>query len=567
MTTTPPTSNPSPGEPVPVDAAIVPHKRTFVRAAVVVSALTFLSRITGLARDVYLAAAFGLGPISDAFWFGFAMPNLFRRLFGEGALTAAFIPVYTDLMHTDKALARRFASLCLTLTTVVLISLTLLGEIGLYFALYWQDWSIDTALAIRLTMLMLPYMPAVCLVAIIGAMLQVHGRFAPAAGMPIFLNVVMIIGTWYAMGPEHNDETLVKASLIVGGSVVIAGIVQVLAQGALLVQYESFTRHFHGTRESFKAMMTTLLPMLVALSVFQINTFIDGLIAFFFSPKTGGPDRLEFLGKIYDYPIDQGGFAALQWAQRLYQFPLGVFGIAIATAIFPALAHAAAGGDAGKNEFRTTLQHGLRLTVFIGLPASAGLMLVGLPVSRALYEHGKFRLEDAQRIATILYAYAPAIWAYSMTHVITRAFYAKKDAQTPLKISVWMVVLNVSLNFTLVWPMGAAGLALSTAISAIVQNILMLIIVRRHINNPVDKTVWKAWGRIALYTLAMSAAVIAVGLCFDDPAKLSKKMVYVQVTAMVLTGAGVYFAAAWLSKAEEITWLRRRRKPAESGAL
>ena len=514
-------------------------------------------------RDVYLAAAFGLGPIADAFWFGFAMPNLFRRLFGEGALTAAFIPVYTDLTHTDPKLARRFASLCLTLTTVVLVSLTMLGELALYLALHARDWTTDSALAIRLTMLMLPYMPSVCLVAIIGAMLQVHGKFAPAAGMPIFLNVVMIIGTWYALGPEHNDESLVQAALIVGGSVVIAGIVQLFAQGALLLRYESFTRHFEGTRESFKGMMVSLVPMLVALSVFQINTFIDGLIAFGLSPKTGGNEYLEIpsLALKLNWPVDPGGFAALQWAQRLYQFPLGVFGIAIATAIFPALAHASAlGGDAGKSEFRTTLQHGLRLTVFIGLPASVGLMLVSLPISRALYEHGKFHLEDSKRIASMLLAFAPAIWAYSMTHVITRAFYALKDPKTPLKISVWMVVLNLTLNLALVWPMGAAGLALSTAISAIIQNMLMLRVLRKHVDHPVDKTVWKAWGRIVMFTLAMAGAVFVAGLFFDDPAKLTKKMIYVQLTTMILVGAGVYFAAAWFSKAEEISWLRRRRR-------
>ena len=147
-----------------------------------------------------------------------------------------------------------------------------------------------------------------------------------------------------------------------------------------------------------------------------------------------------------------------------------------------------------------------------------------------------------------------------MTHVITRAFYALKDPKTPLKISVWMVVLNLTLNLALVWPMGAAGLALSTAISAIIQNMLMLRVLRKHVDHPVDKTVWKAWGRIVMFTLAMAGAVFVAGLFFDDPAKLTKKMIYVQLTTMILVGAGVYFAAAWFSKAEEISWLRRRRR-------
>ena len=186
--------------------------------------------------------------------------------------------------------------------------------------------------------------------------------------------------------------------------------------------------------------------------------------------KSATPSSSTSWAWTLNYPIGQGGLAALFRSQLLYQFPLGVFGIAIATAVFPAPADAAAEtGAAGKAHFRTIIQHGLRLTVFVGLPASVGLFMVRLPLCRVVFEGREFTLADSRRCAMIVAAYAPAIWAYSMTHVLTRAFYAVKNSKTPMIASVAMVALNFLLNITLVWFLGAAGLALATAICAIIQ--------------------------------------------------------------------------------------------------
>lgn len=551
----------TPAAATPAPAASSAKARSFLGNAMTVSGLTFLSRITGLARDSYLAGAFGLGGTSDAFRMGFQAPNLFRRLFGEGALTAAFIPVYTDLLRQDPALARRFASFCLASTAVVLGLLTILAELVLLALLHGRAWTPDTALAIQLIMVMLPYMPAVCLVALFGSMLQVHGRFAPSAGMPILLNVVMVVGTWLALRlGRSDDEGLRAAAYIVGVSVVVAGVVQLGTQGVTLLRYFRFTSNFEGIRPALGTMLKTFFPMLLALAVFQINTFLDSLIAFALSPKEGGSDAIHFLGWTTPYPVDSGGMTALTNAQLLYQFPLGVFGLAIATAIFPALAHAAAvRGEEGRAEFRQTLQQGLRLTVFIGLPASVGLILVRLPLTRVLYEHSRFTLEDSHRVAAILAGFAPAIWAYSMTHVITRAFYALKDSSTPLVVSVFMVLLNLTLNLVLVWPLGAGGLAWSTAICAAIQCVILLLALRHYMGNPVDGSVLRGWGRSILLSAAMTLAILPALLRFDA-ATLTRWQCGLLLAAMIAVGGVVYLGGAWLMRAEELASLRRRRR-------
>ncbi|HEX7011009.1 MAG TPA: murein biosynthesis integral membrane protein MurJ, partial [Phycisphaeraceae bacterium] len=395
----------------------------FVGHAALVSALTLVSRVTGLLRDAALASGLGRGPVADAFIFGFQVPNLFRRLFGEGAFSAAFIPAYTRLVRDDPVLARRFASLCLGLLIVVLGAITLLGEALLAAMVAHFPWTQDTALALRLTMIMLPYMPMICLVAILGAMLQVHGRFGSPAAAPILLNLIMIAAILLATRGELSDDQLRHAVRIVAWSVVAAGAAQVIWQTLAVLRVESFTAQLAGTGPAVRSMLRVFVPVVLGLAVFQINTFFDNVLAMALSPKDGQA-TLHLLGLSLPRPLEKGSVVALAFAQRLYEFPLGIFGIAIATAIFPALAQAAPAGKAGRpsaasqadeadetdsrhlERFAQVLRHGLRLSVFIGLPASVGLILVRVPLARVVFERQAFTLQDSLAVATILAGYA-----------------------------------------------------------------------------------------------------------------------------------------------------------------
>jgi putative peptidoglycan lipid II flippase len=547
----------------------------FVGHAVLVSALTLLSRLTGLARDAVLAAAFGLSTVADAFFIGFLVPNLFRRLFGEGALTAAFIPNYTELRERDPLLARRFASLVLTLLTVLLLAITGVAELGLW----WAASAIDpasqgkAALAVHYTRIMLPYMPLICLVALAGGVLQVHKRFGPPAAAPLVLNAVIIAATVIAtrgFSASGLPEERVGTTVALG--VLVAGVLQLAWQLVVLHRTAGLTRCFAGVGPQVRAMLLMMGPMVIGLAVFQINALLDALIAFFFAPPEGAAPGtpVSLLGWTFSAPLRNGDVAALQWSQRLYQFPLGVFGIAIATAIFPALSAAAArftgdsqhdeaGRPPASPEFAAILRQGLRLTVFIGLPASVGLLLVRVPLARVVYERGAFGLEDALRVSTILAGYATSVWAYSMMHTVTRAFYALKDATTPLKVGLAMVVFNLTLNLTLIWPLGAAGLAWSTAASAMLQVAVLVLVIRRRVPGPVDRAVLRSWGRTALASGVM-AAVLAPVLWWLDPAGLSRGASAGVLAGATVVGAGVVLGIAKLAGAEELSWLTRRRR-------
>jgi putative peptidoglycan lipid II flippase len=522
----------------------------FERHARTVAMLTMISRITGLLRDAALSRIFGAGLITDAFFFAFMIPNLFRRLFGEGALAAAFLPVYSRLDTDDPDLARRVASLTVAGLVVVLGSLTLLGEVILFVLSHLTG---HDNLALWLMMIMLPYMPLVCLVAALGAMLQVHGRFGPTAAAPIVLNLSMIgaaIGLTYLFDDNSgaSAESTHRAYHIGGVAlaVVIAGILQVAWSLHALRGRRIWTGGLTEARAPVKRIIARAGPMILGLGVLQLNTLFDGIIASY--PTAVGRTVFGM-----DYPLEEGAMAAVSFAQRLYQLPLGVFGIAIATAIFPALARTH-DDDAA---FTDIVRRGLRLVVFIGLPASAGLILVRDPLAAVILQGGDFTAADTDRVGRVLLGYAPAVWAYSMMHVLTRAFYARQDTMTPVKVAVGVVALNLALNCTLIWtPLREAGLAWSTAACSIVQVALLTLLLRRRIGPVIDRTVIHGWSRSFIATGLMIGALLIV-LSYASPPVGGWLQSLGVLAALVVAGVVVYALAALVLRAPELRWVLR----------
>ncbi len=507
--------------------------------------------------------------VADAFFIGFLVPNLFRRLFGEGALASSFIPHYTELLRRDEQAARRFASLCLVLLAVVLAAITVVGEVMLG-ALSNGQWAESTALAIHLTMVMLPYMPLICLVALVGGMLQVHGRFAAPAAAPILLNITIVAVALLAVYGPRPAASMREVAFWVAVAVLIAGVLQLAWQLWALRSVARLVWRFDGVRPTLRSMLLMMGPMVAGLAVFQINALLDSLMAFFLSPRDGATE-LHLLGFTLNYPVQVGSVAALQWAQRLYQFPLGVFGIAVATAIFPALAHAVAQhraeqavelptdaihGLSSDSEFARTLRHGLRLTIFIALPATVGLILVRRPLTTLIYQRGAFSANDAQRVAWILTGYASSIWAYSLMHVFTRAFYALKDVRTPLRVSVYMVGANLLLNMVMIWWLGAAGLAWSTAITGTGQALLLLLWIGRYVPRPIDGEVAQLGAHRRVDRVDGSAAHAGLDM---DRAWAHSFWAQRRRWRPQWRSALVILGGAWISGAEELRWLLQRR--------
>ena len=492
----PNTSTPEPDE--HADRHFVGHART-------VMALTMVSRISGMSRDAVCSRVFGASPVWSAFVTAFTVPNLFRRLFGEGAISAAFIPEYAQLIKRDPDLADRFATLtaALMLTTLGVIVIGL--EIALTIILVTTEAGVSSAHSsthdvLLYTMVMLPYAPLVCATAMLGAMLQTHGRFVPHAASPVLLNLSMIGAASIFAFVFGADLRQTAMSISVG--VLIAGFLQLGWCAWSLRNVIAWRRSGASVAHHLRSMMGRLLPVLIGMGTLQLGTLIDSLLAGW--PVIVGP-RLPF---DIAYPMNAGAAGMLFFASRLYQFPLGVFGIAIATAVFPALSRQADEPRA----FMATLRRGLRTSAFLGFPATIGLLLVARDATGVIYLGGAFGLTELDRVTHALMAYAPAVWAYSLTHVLTRAFYATGNTRLPMLTGIATVGLNLTLNMILMWWLAEAGLALATSIAAMVQCVVLMRLASRRLPTDgsalFDAPTARAIGWCVLASIAMAGAVL-----------------------------------------------------------
>lgn len=518
------------------------HQGALSAAIRVVSGLTLLSRFAGLARDIVTANIFGNTALSSAFRAAYAIPNLFRRLFGEGALSAAFLPEYTRLRRDQPDAAHQLASMILRLLTLTTGALTLIIEGMLLIILLTRGENQSLAFSIKLMMLMLPMMPMVCTTAILGGVLQAHGKFAPTAAAPIILNLFQIAAGSLFFFKVIDDQ--VFAAHLVGGAAVVASVAQIVWSLAGLKGQVRWTRTFDLARDSAKAVRVRFFPALLGLGALQLNTFLDMLIAM--SPNWFG-DTL--LGQ--PNPLDETSNAVVSYTQTLYQFPLGVFGIAVATAIFPLLSRASS-----EDEFTHTLRRGVRLSLLIALPATLGLLLVRhdiVAVVLAVGENG-FDAEGLARSAAVLCGFASAVWAYSINHTLTRAFYAKGDTKTPMNIAIAGVFVNFTLNMLLIWPLREAGLAWATAISASGQTAALLMLLRRrHGVHVLDSATIAACVRTALGVAIMAGATFGVERVLPDATRWLHH--FLRLLALIGVGAVTFGVFSLLLKLPELKWL------------
>lgn len=518
----------------------------------VVASLTTISRFSGLARDAVCSRVFGAGMIWSAFAFAFLLPNLFRRLFGEGALAAAFLPEYARLVDSDRSNAGDFAGAMVRIVATWLIGATIAGELILG-ALVLAGVGAADSLALRLAMITLPFMPLVCATAILGAMLQCRDRFAIPAAAPIIVNLCIIAAAaiWtFGLGAEPTS-----AIYAVAIAVLVAGVVQVAwSLRALRDDRPSIRASSETVRPEVRRTLRRMAPVAIGMSALQINTLIDGLIASW--PILVGPMILLPLAGSIAYPLDESSNAILFFGQRLYHFPLGVFGIALATAVFPALSRS----TEQPLVFRETLLRGLRLSLFIGLPASIGLMLVREPLVAVIYRGGAFSDEAMTRTADVLLGYAPGIWAFALIHVFTRAMYAQGDTRTPMRVSLCAIGINFALNISLIWWLREAALAWSTTACAIGQCAALAIICRRRFGEGDSAmALARPIGVTVLASIAMTLAVLSVGWAL--PADGGWWLYLSRLLALVGAGGAVFVGIAALLRAPELGWLLERNRP------
>ncbi len=544
----------------------------------VVSGLTLVSRFAGLARDVITARLFGDGVLGSAFRAAYLIPNVFRRLFGEGALSAAFLPEYTMLKREDAEKAKALASVVIWKLTLATGVITALVVTVLALRLFLFAAKPDTALSIKLMLLMLPMMPAVCLTAILGGVLQSHGRFAIPAAAPIVLNLFQIgagIPFYFAATNKGDENTL--AAYIVGAAALIASWATVLWSAWALRGKVNFTparKDGSGgglnarelVADSLANVKRRFIPAMLGLGTLQLNTMLDTVVAMW--PNWIGP---TMFGR--PVPLDLASNGIVSYTQTLYQFPLGVFGIAVATAVFPLLSRS----SDKPAEFAEHLRRGLRLSLFIALPATLGLILVRHELVYAVFGGGSksFTPEGLERAAAVLLGFAPGVWAYSLDHVLTRAYYAKGDTTTPMRIAMGCVLMNVVLNFTLIWSLREAGLAWATATSALVQFCALLAFAPKRLGvSPFDRSTLAAFARIAICGAIMAACVLLAQRGWDTFSLATKlglnpegwKGQVAKLTALVVVGMGSYALASLFTRAPEAKWMMQKVPKGESGA-
>ena len=495
-------------------------------------------------RDIAFAHFLGADWLMTAWTMGFKIPNLARRLFGEGAASASFIPVYSELLHKDPEQAKRLRSTVVTVLFVVLTSIVLLGQ--LIVCLYYKFFAANTGtrLGLVLCSIMLPYMIFVCIVAILGGILNVHRHFAAPAAAPIVLNIfiiaaILISGWIFKIAPELQV-------LIVAAAVVMAGLTQIAVQIPPLRASGALIRPAWAVHsQAFKKIIFMMGPMIIGLTVTQINTLADDVIALSFSNDQG-------------YPLSWGSVSILYYAQRLYQLPLGVFGIALATAIFPVMSAHAARGDF--DALTSSIAHGIRGAVFVAVPATAGLILVARPLISVLFEHGEFTNADTKMTAWTLSFYALGLCGFFAQQILTRAFYSVQDSKTPMRSALIAVFVNIVLNLTLIWFMGTGGLALSTAICSYLQVVILIYVLRRRYGRSLLEglagTLKKTF--IATALMAVSAGTILY-LMRNLPDIF--RFDILRLALVVPLAALIYILVSKILKNEMLSLITGRRKP------
>lgn len=504
----------------------------FVATARLIAALTLLSRLLGLGREMVYAYFFGTGPALSAFRIAWQIPNLFRRLFGEGALSAAFIPVLTDcLQNRGPAEARRLAGAVLALLVILLAGLVIAAEVGLAVA-----HGLHPSLTLRLTAFMLPYMPLICTTALIGAILNVLNRFAAPAFAPVLLNICIIAAALFGghvLGFRDRALLYVICATVLAGGVAQLLLVAVgLRRAGFWPAFDLVWRH-----PEVRKVAAVMAPMVLGMSAVQINTLADSLIAFFFVPDGRGP-------------------AVLGYAQILYQLPLGVFGVALATAIFPLLSARASAGDTPG--LTRACAQGIRMSLFIGVPSAVGLCLIATPLIGMFFQRGEFDPTDTLRAARALVFYGAGVWAYFLQQILVRTFYAMQDSRTPVRIAVAMVLVNLTLNLLLVGPLGEAGVALATAICATLQVAWLAGKLRHQLPDLQEGWLLTGIGRIVLAAVVLAVAVRLPALIVG-PDRWAALPAGLQVAVSIAAGVLAYAAAARALGLDELRELLRFR--------
>ncbi|MFC1643509.1 murein biosynthesis integral membrane protein MurJ [Chlamydiota bacterium] len=462
------------------------HKKHILKSTGQIGGATFISRILGLIRDIITAAIFGATTLWDAFVLAYTIPNLFRRLFGEGALTAAFVPVFTDsLIHEERKKSWHFANTTITALILSLITLVIGIDIVLFITSKIFTFPVKYSFAISLTYVLLPYTILICCAALFMGILNSFHHFIIPAISPAVLNIVWIIILIFICPFFKNNPSIQIYILSFG--ILLGGLIQAGMQIPVLKAH-GFRYHFslNFKLPAFKKILFLMGPTVIGVAVFQINVLVDRLLAFF---------------------LREGAASVLFYSNRLVQFPLALFGISLATAVLPIMSKSVSTNNI--EEFKNTLIHGTNMLLTILIPASLGLILLAIPISELIFQHGAFTYISAVRTGYALASYAIGLFAFAYYKLIAQGFYARKDMITPVKVGVFCVLLNLVLNIILMFPLKESGLALATSITSYINVIILFFLLKKSIGKIPYSHFSETLKKVLLATAIMSLICIS----------------------------------------------------------
>nr|WP_269468703.1 murein biosynthesis integral membrane protein MurJ [Alteromonas sp. ASW11-130] len=510
-----------------------------IKSGLIVSIMTLISRVMGLVRDVIVARLMGDGAAADVFFFANKIPNFLRRLFAEGAFAQAFIPVLTEVHHEDdKAKLREFVAKVSGTLGAIVFTVSFIGVVAspILAALFGTGWFIDwwqdrpDGAKFELASLMLkitfPYLAFVSLTGLAGAILNTLNKFAVAAFTPVLLNISIILFA-ILLAPSLEQPAFALAWGVFAG-----GILQLLFQLPFLFRAGLLVKPKWGWHDpNVVKVRKLMIPALFGVSVGQINLLFDTFIASF---------------------LMTGSISWLYYSDRLLEFPLGLFGIAIATVILPALSKNHVGKDL--KGFSANMDWAVRMVCLLGLPAAVGLGVMAEEILTVIFQRGAFTAETARMASYSLTAYSFGLLSFMLVKVLAPGFYSRQDLKTPVKFGIWCMVANMVFNLIFAIPYGYVGLAIATSMSATMNAGLLYFTLHQQEVFKISKLTRNFLLRIIIASLCMAAAIVWFGAEVNF-----NRLVWVEQiwhVALTIVLALVTFAAVMLLLGTRITHFR-----------
>ncbi|MEM7617790.1 MAG: murein biosynthesis integral membrane protein MurJ [Pseudomonadota bacterium] len=505
------------------------------KAMATVGGFTGLSRILGFLRDILTAAILGAGPIADAFFVALKMPNFFRRVTAEGAFHVAFIPLYSGTLEDEgKEKAEIYASNTFAMMLAILVPFTLLAMIAMPYIIYviapgFTDDPLRYDLAVNLSRITFPYLLLISLTALLGGVLNAHNKFAPFAAAPILFNVSLIIALLFFTKFTEN------AGYAMAYGVVLAGITQLL-----LLFYFIFRNNIRITFKSpdftpkIKKTFKLMGPGVIGAGAMHINLFVDLVIASL---------------------LASGSISYLYYADRLNQLPIGMIGVAVSLALLPMLSKAVKAKDTA--EANNLFNRSLEFSMLLALPAAVALFTIPETLIGTLFERGKFTPEDTMYASNVLMGYAIGVPSYIAAKTFQSSFWSKQDTMSPVKISVLITVINITLSLILIKPFGVAGIAVSTGLVGWLQLYLLHRGVKKEGAITFDERFKSTLFKIIFSCLMMAVCLLVFDKYYGVYNLLSDGEKIFRLSILVFIGIGVYSAGILGSGAVNISDIKR----------